>query len=94
MENVSQKNIKNGKKPILSRIIFAPAKAISIQYKNISQLDQNFSLAISQHLLLLFFNVLYWFPDRIIWEMFWLVVNQINEQDLSFSFIFVFYFSL
>lgn len=54
MENVSQKNIKNGKKPILSRIIFAPAKAVSIQYKNISQLDQNFSLAISQHLLIYF----------------------------------------
>jgi hypothetical protein len=38
MENVSQKNTKNGKKPTLPKIIFVPAKAASIQYKNISQL--------------------------------------------------------
>lgn len=52
MENVTQKNIKNGKKPTLPRIVFAPAKTVSIQYKNISQLDQKFSLAVSQHFLL------------------------------------------
>lgn len=62
MENVSQKNIKNGKKPTLSRIIFAPAKAVSIQYKNISQLDQKFSLAVSQH----FFTFYTGSPDRIV----------------------------
>lgn len=52
MENVTQKNIKNGKMPTLPRIIFAPAKSVSIQYKNISQLDKKFSLAVSQHFLL------------------------------------------
>lgn len=51
MENVSQKNIRNGKKPTLPWIIFAPAKAVSIQYKSISQPDQKFSLAVSQHFL-------------------------------------------
>lgn len=49
MENVSQKNISNGNRPTLPRILFAPAKTTSLQYKNISQPSQKLSLTASQH---------------------------------------------
>lgn len=47
MENVSQKNLKNGRKPAPHWSPSAPAKASSIHHKNIIALRQVFRLAVS-----------------------------------------------
>lgn len=79
VENVSQKNIKNGKKPTLPWSPSAPTQATSIHYKNITALRQIFNLAISLYFLLL----------KVAEEMFqlWLSVKSINRIFLSFFFL-------
>lgn len=88
MENVSQKNIKNGNKPTLSRIIFAPAKNVSIQYKNISQLDQKFRLVISQHFFTFYTGSLTGHYEKCFG---WLFANTVNRIFLFLSFLFLFF---
>lgn len=62
-ENVSHKNIKNGRKPTLLRI-YLHLPRLCIQYKNTRQLGQKLILAVSQH-----FYFPSWFPDKIVYEM-------------------------
>lgn len=93
MENVSHKNMKDGKKPTLPRIIFAPVKAVSIYYKNISQLGQKFGLAVSRHSLIS--TLVPWDESmRNVWTGFW--SNRWIGYFFFFSpfFVLVFYFLL
>lgn len=73
MENVSQKNIRNGKKPTPPWSPPAPSKAASIHHKNIISLRQICSLAILLHFL---FSV--WITQSSRRNVLMMVLSQIN----------------